>query len=325
MPIDSVLDDIKDGVENIDSAVDAAAVPSSLPQDTNIQQPEIIIPKISLEFIEVVGKLRQLSVIKDSITNYCKITHSAALEVFTMLPNEKNKVPRLTLGASTINKDIVQSVLDSNMDSESVLLEGKEQIQNYVGIANSALIGLEEIKKYTDTLYSLTKDKTEFLIENPPMVIAYRPGATVDNSSKAVDLFKDSIYCTIFPLDADELEYPKYDKVLISKFRNLCYNTDMREISRLAKINYDTMSLFDIITSLQTIQKNMEAMGVETTLRTFIDTSSIVSDTIDDNFLYCVNTANNIATMAEFVTKVKSIIDTENNCLDNAVEVLNML
>jgi len=329
MSLGDLLDDLNKDVNNIDTSEVGISTENIVITDAKKNGAQFNIQRFSKDTLERVNNMFNLIVLKQNIQGMARVERGVALEVFTMLP-EVGKVEqaKLTSAPSVINKDIMDRVFNSNIEHK-ISLDVMDKLYDLKTLIENHLPIIDTLINYFETFKSVIETKAETFKNAPPLVLEYKAFTreNEDNATRNIDLYTEK-FEVIKQLDDTKLEYPKYSEALVSKYQDIYYGETLKllyeTIIYVPALTELSLSSFAQIgrSSVESLNRYKEDLNRYMTGLTSVNRqeAELNSETID-----FINGYDELALKLETIGKLKTIIETKDNCFDKAAELIQFI
>lgn len=326
MSLGELLDDLNKDVTNIDTTDTSIAMENIVITEAKKDGHQFNIQRFSKETLDRVNTMFNLIVLKQNVAGMPRVDRNVALEVFTMLPDVgKVEQAKLTAVPSIINKEIMERVFNSNIEHK-VSLDVVDKLYELETLIQNHLPMIDNLINYFESFKSTIEAKAEMLKVAPPLIIEYKAftNAGEDNATRNIDLYTEK-FEVINRLDDTKLEYPKYSGLLVNKYCDIYYSDTL-------KLLYETMVYLPVLSELTLSSFAQLGRSVVETLNRYKEDLSrylsglssvrkqeaeLNSETID-----FINGYEDMALKLETIGKLKAIIETKDNCFEQAAELV---
>lgn len=326
MSLSDILDDINDGIANVETPEGKISTENVVITDVKKNGQQFSIQRLSKETLERVNTMFNLLVLKQNIANMPRVDRGIAMEVFTMLPEiGKVEQAKLTSVPSVINKEIINKVFDSikfTTDIYDKLRDLKLLIENHIPM-------IETLMTYFQSFNMTVSDKVEIFKNTPPTVVEYKEFKSEENKAetKMVNLYTEKMDI-IIRMDDSKFEYEKYAGKLIQMFNSVYYNETLNDL--YGAVIYlpakNELSLSDIVNFCLSIIENLNRCK-EDLERYYSNLTSIQHKEIELNSktIEFINGYEDIAVNLETIGRLKAIVETKDNCFEKVVELIKFI
>lgn len=324
MSLSEILDDLNKDTANINTSLENITI-TEIKKNGN----QISIQCFPKETIQKITNMFNLITLKKNIEELPRIDRNVALEVFAMLPNvDKAEQAKLTTVPSIINKEIIDSVFNTNIEYK-ISIDVVDKLHDLECLIKNHLPMIDVLVNYFKTFKSTVEGKVEVFKNTPPMVTEFKACALKDedNGIRNIDLYTER-FEIISRLDDTKLEYPKYAKRLNNMIADIYYNETLKilyechiyvpplvelSLAYMVQVGYsiiDTMNYYreDLnryLSDLSVIRKQEVELNTET--------------------IKLINGYEPMVIKLETIGRLKNIIETKDNCFDKTAELVEFL
>lgn len=325
MSLGELLDDLNKDVSNIDTE-SGIATENIVITDAKRNGAQFNIQRLSKETLDKVNNMFNLIVLKQNIDGMPRVDRNVALEVFTMLPDVgKVEQAKLTTAPSIINKEIMDRVFNANIEHK-LSLDVCDKLYDLQQLIENHLPMVDALINYFEAFKASIETKVEVFKNVPPLVLEFKAYTreNEDNATRNIDLYLEK-FEAITRLDDTKLEYPKYADALVTKYQDIYYGETL-------KLLYETIVYVPSLAELSLASFAQLGRNMGETLNRYKDDltrylaglssvnrqeAELNSETID-----FVNGYEDLALKLETIGKLKSIVETKDNCFDKAAELI---
>lgn len=330
MSLGDILDDLHKDTTNIDTDQKPdVALENIVITDVKKDGNQFNIQRFSKETVERMNNMFNLITLKQNVDQMPRVERSIAVEVFTMLPDVgKVEQAKLTTAPSVINKEIMERVFKTNIEHK-MSLDVVDKLYDLEALINQHLPYTEALINFFNTFNSLVEVKAEVFKNAPPLVLEFKAWVSEgeENGTRNIDLFTEK-FEVINRLDDTKLEYPKYAEKLSRMYSDIYYGETLNSLyaCTLYVPALSELSLAGIVqvgksavNYISQIKSDLEryVTNLSTVRRQDVE---LTSDTID-----FVNGYDELATKLETIGRLKSVIETKDNCFDKTAELIEFL
>lgn len=330
MSLGAILDDIKDDVTNIETPEDGAiATENVVITDAKKNGQQFSVQRFSKETLEKVNTMFNLLTLKNNISGMPRVDRGIALEMFTMIPNAgKTEQAKLTSSPSIINKEIMDKVFNANIEHK-LSLDVSDKLYDLERLIEDHLPMIDTLVNYFETFKSAVESKAEVFKNAPPMVLEFkayiREGE--DNGTRNIDLYTEK-FDVITRLDDTKLEYPKYAEKLTNMYSDIYYSETLKTL-------YESWIYVPPLAELSLAGMVQAGRGAIDTLNRYREDlnrylsglfsvrkqeAELNSETIE-----FINGYEDMAVKLETIGRLKSIVETKDNCFDKTAELVEFI
>lgn len=317
MSLDSILDDIKDNVANIEIANEGFINKKAISTTNKVNVIDLKYEQLPSELKDKFYKFYNLLSIKSNIDNLNKVEKSIAIEVFTMLPDlDKTEEAKLTSSPSVINKEVLTNILNTRIDY-SVLNELTEKIKPIKLELEENREKIEFVREYLANFRDTVSSDYSRLLENPPIIVIDKTNINL----LTVNL-RDIAYNRI------SVNYDKYDEdnILSKKYFSLLSDSTLTEYYKLTSdLNDNNVSLQLIYTKLMDNLYSIEYKLTEiNNFITYTDDLKI-GDKINNNLLDIVEKSDSIIEYLVWFKAMYIILNTQDSFVEKLKDIFAFL
>ncbi len=329
MSLGELLDDLNKDVTNIDTSETSIATENIVITDAKKDGNQFNIQRFSKNTLDRVNNMFNLIILKQNVANMPRVDRTVALEVFTMLPDVgKVEQAKLTTAPSIINKEIMERVFNSNIEHK-MSLDVTDKLYELEALIQNHLPMIDNLVNYFQTFNSAVESKAEVFKTNPPLVLEFKAYTreNEENATRNIDLYTEK-FTVINQIEDSKVEYPKYAGTLTNKYADIYYGDTLKLLyeSLIYVPNLAELSLSSFVqvgkSSVESLNRYKEDLtrylsGLDSVKK---QEAELNSETID-----FVNGYEDMALKLETIGKLKSIIETKDNCFEKAAELIEFI
>ena len=320
MSLSQILDDIQGDASNVQVSTEHNAV-TAPPTESTFKVPSTTLNK---NVLSKFNTLYNTLTAKDTVYQLNKVDFKIAQEVFTMLPDiSKTEQAKVTSYPSTVNKDILQGVLDnvSNTMPEEIL-DAFREILDQIRQSADAIVGVvDSVEVYA----MVCKVAIERFNKQRPLVI-------VDKESR--DLFQEDLFRCSY-IDDTQLDYDKYANKLSHMFENLAKDPTLQTFLtyRSAPEEGEAVPRFPEISLSGLCEKIVHLSEVVKSERNHLENYAISLDAalteevkaVTANSSFLVNNANGVVDSLAFFKMLHDILDMDDQFFEKTKQLIDFL
>jgi len=330
MSLGEILNDLNKDTPNIVPSFENANLENIVITDIKKNGELVNIHHFSKETLERVNNMFNLITLKQNVSSMPRVERSVVMEIFTMIPDVgKVEEAKLTAAPSLINKEIMDRIFTSSIKNK-ISADVIDKLDNIKGLIETHIPMIDTLVNYFKTFNSTVEGKVEIFKKVPPMVVNFKKYSREgeDNGDRNVNLFTEK-FDVITDLDDTKLEYPKYANKLVRMYTDIYRNETLKTLQK-CQVYVPKMvevSLASVVQSgvslISTLSDNYRT-ELEQYL-TGLSSMRLHDAELNLETIKFINGYEYIAVILETIGRLKSIIETKDNCFDKTAELIEFI